>query len=156
YNAGGFTVADARYAALRWSEAWNRRSLDHLARKWNLDPGCIFFTAHEPFLEAQHRRIVLPLMRNGLDGGEEEFAQTIIQLHNQLVRDGYTVDDLRQVRRAYDLAATLFGGMLRASGKTFLAHCVGTASTLARFGAPGVVVVAGLLHAAYTHGRFPS
>src|SRR4030095_16009242 len=31
--------ADAAYVRLRWSDDWNRRSVDHFRKKWNLKPG---------------------------------------------------------------------------------------------------------------------
>jgi hypothetical protein len=50
----------------------------------------------------------------------------------------------------------LFSARFRPSGKPFVAHLVGTASILARFGASVTVVTAGLLHAAYDQGDFGS
>jgi hypothetical protein len=46
--------------------------------------------------------------------------------------------------------------LFRACGKPFLCHTVGTASILLRYRAPLVLVKAGLVHAAYSHGRFPA
>jgi (p)ppGpp synthase/HD superfamily hydrolase len=82
------------------------------------------------------------------------YAQTNIQLFNQLQREKYCADDLKAVFSAYELAASLMTGRFRASGKTFIAHLVGTASILASLKAPGSLVVAGLLHAAYPAGDF--
>ena len=81
-------------------------------------------------------------------------AQTNVQLFNQLIDAGYAAQDVAAIRDAYVLAARLFSSLYRASGKTFVAHAVGTASALAEARAPAAVVVAGLLHAAYTHGDF--
>lgn len=86
-------------------------------------------------------------MRNGF------CAQTNVQLFNQLHQAGYGLAELMRVRRAYELAARLFARCLRASGKPFLAHAVGTASILASLHARPAVVIAGLLHAAYMHGE---
>ena len=82
------------------------------------------------------------------------YAQTNIQLFNQLQREGYGAADLEAVARAYDLAIALTTGRFRASGKTFIAHLVGTAGILGSLKAPGPLVVAGLLHAAYAAGDF--
>lgn len=82
------------------------------------------------------------------------YAQTNIQLFNQLQREGYGAADLGAVVSAYDLAIALTTGRFRASGKTFIAHLVGTASILGSLKAPGPLVVAGLLHAAYAAGDF--
>jgi (p)ppGpp synthase/HD superfamily hydrolase len=48
----------------------------------------------------------------------------------------------------------LFAGRFRPSGKTFIAHLVGTASILSSLRVPIEVVAAGLLHAAYIYGDF--
>jgi hypothetical protein len=82
------------------------------------------------------------------------FAQTNLQLYNQLRQAEYAESDLAVVRRAYELSMRLFTGQFRSTGKPFLAHLVGTASVLAAFGARPAVTTAGLLHAAYASGDF--
>src|SRR5689334_11953708 len=82
------------------------------------------------------------------------YAQTNIQLFNQAVCEGYSPDDIALFARAYRFSLPLFSGRFRASGKTFFAHLVGTASVLASLQLDAAVVTAGLLHAAYTHGDF--
>lgn len=81
-------------------------------------------------------------------------AQTNLRLYEELRQGGRAPADLVAARAAYDLAARLFAGQYRASGKPFVAHLVGVASIVARLGARGPVVVAALLHAAYDQGRF--
>ena len=83
-----------------------------------------------------------------------DLAQTNLQLYNQLVARGWSDPELASARRAYELATDLFAGQLRPSGKTFVAHLVGVASALVTSGARAELVVAGLVHAAYTHGDF--
>ncbi|MBE9034930.1 DUF6817 domain-containing protein [aff. Roholtiella sp. LEGE 12411] len=82
------------------------------------------------------------------------YAQTNIQLFNQLKREGYSNIEIRSVFNAYQLTICLFTGCFRASGKTFIAHLIGTASILCSLHVPAKVVTAGLLHAAYTNGDF--
>ena len=82
------------------------------------------------------------------------YAQTNLQLFNQLSHSGYSKAELNLIYNAYQLVMELFTGGFRSSGKTFIAHLVGTASILASLGAPGKIVAAGLLHAAYTNGDF--
>ena len=82
------------------------------------------------------------------------YAQTNIQLFNQLHRRGYGAADLKAVVSAYELAITLMTGRFRASGKTFIAHLVGTASILGSVHASSPLVAAGLLHAVYAAGDF--
>jgi hypothetical protein len=85
---------------------------------------------------------------------ELDLAQTNVQLCRQLVAAGWTDDDLRWMRDAYELDMELFSGQFRANGKTQLAHHVGVASALAHTGARPAVVVAGLVHSAYFLGEF--
>lgn len=81
-------------------------------------------------------------------------AQTNLQLWQQLQAAGYGDDALLIVGRAYQFAFKLFSGRFRASGKSFLAHLVGTASVLVHLKASATVIAAGLIHAAYDFGDF--
>jgi (p)ppGpp synthase/HD superfamily hydrolase len=82
------------------------------------------------------------------------YAQTHLQLLNQLRDHGYSSKDLVTVERAHRYARDLFAGSYRPSGKPFVCHLVGTASVLASLKIPVTVVAAGLLHAAYPLGDF--
>ncbi len=83
-----------------------------------------------------------------------DIAQSNIQLYGQLQRAGYRNEEISEVARAYGLAQELFSAQFRGSGRPFLCHLVGTASILARDVAPVQLVIAGLLHAAYSAGIF--
>lgn len=82
------------------------------------------------------------------------YAQTILELLNRLRRDGYAVSDLCLIRDAHALAMRAFTGLVRSSGKTFLAHAVGTAGVLHHVGAPPPVTAAGVIHSIHAHGDF--
>ena len=82
------------------------------------------------------------------------YAQTNIQLFNQLQCDGYSNAELVCIRNAYELAMRLFTGRFQASGKTFIAHVVGTASILSGLHLPAEVVAACLIHNVYARGDF--
>ena len=84
------------------------------------------------------------------------FAQTNIQLLNQLRRLDYSENEMLLVHQGYTLAMQIFSGQYRPSGKPFICHLVGTASILADQRASIELVAAGLLHAAYTYGEFGS
>jgi gluconolactonase len=84
----------------------------------------------------------------------QSYAQTNLQLFNQLRRDGFTNADLELVRDAYQLAMVVLSGRFQPSGKSFIAHVVGTASILASLRLPGTAVAAGLLHNVYESGDF--
>lgn len=83
------------------------------------------------------------------------YAQTNLQLYNQMLKAGYSEEELIGINNAYKLAIELFTAVYRPNGKPFISHLVGTASILAAQQAPATVVSAGLLHATYTHGLFP-
>jgi len=82
------------------------------------------------------------------------YAQTNVQLYDQLSSAGYSNEDIAAIERAYEAIQPLFSGSFRGSGRPFLAHLVGTASILAEAEQPIKVVVAGLCHAAYEFGDF--
>ncbi len=82
------------------------------------------------------------------------YAQTNLQLFNQLMAQGYTQEDLRRIHQTYELGRLLFSGRCTASGRTQLTHGVGTASILAFWNAPVHVVAAGLIHNVYNNGDF--
>lgn len=82
------------------------------------------------------------------------YAQTHLQLLNQLRDLEFSGTDLVTVDGAHTYARELFAGCYRASGKPFVCHLVGTASVLGDLDLPVAVVAAGLLHAVYTLGDF--
>ncbi len=82
------------------------------------------------------------------------YAQTNLQLFNQMRAAGYGDADLRAVRGAYDLGTRLFTAKFRGSGKPLLSHLVGTASILCAVKAPAPLLAAAVLHAAYIFGEF--
>lgn len=81
-------------------------------------------------------------------------AQTNLQLYNQLLKLNYSHEDLGDLRATYELARELFSGLFRPSGKTFVAHVIGTGSILADCQVDIEIVKAGLMHAAYAGGDF--
>jgi (p)ppGpp synthase/HD superfamily hydrolase len=84
------------------------------------------------------------------------YAQTNVQLLNQLQSEGCSRKERALVREAYEFGMRIFAGLYLPSGKPFLDHLVGTASILASVHAPVDVIRAGLIHAAYLHGDFGS
>jgi (p)ppGpp synthase/HD superfamily hydrolase len=68
--------------------------------------------------------------------------------------EGYSTAEILPIVTSYETAMRLFTGLFRGSGKTFIAHLVGTSSILVELHAPSNVVAAGLLHAAYWSGDF--
>ncbi|MBT5031559.1 MAG: HD domain-containing protein [Proteobacteria bacterium] len=81
-------------------------------------------------------------------------AQTPLQLYNQLRLADYPEQELDEARSACEFLNSLFAGRYRATGKSLIEHCVGTASILETHGADAATVTAGLLHAVYSQGDF--
>ncbi len=86
--------------------------------------------------------------------GTAMYAQTSVQLFNQLQRDGYHSAELRLIADVYFLATRLFAARVEPSGRCFISHVVGTASILSANAAPAELVAAGLLHNVYCTGDF--
>ncbi len=84
------------------------------------------------------------------------YAQTNVQLFNQLRGDGYSPEEVMRIRSVYEFAMHLFTGRCQPCGKPSIDHVVGTASVLAFLHRPVEVVAAGLIHAAYMYGDFGS
>jgi (p)ppGpp synthase/HD superfamily hydrolase len=82
------------------------------------------------------------------------YAQTNVQLYNQLVESGYSEEQLILVRKGYELAVDAFTGRFEQSGKVFIAHGVGVASILASIGSEAEVITAGIVHNIYRSGEF--
>ena len=84
------------------------------------------------------------------------YAQTNVQLFNQLRSEGYSEKERALISDTYEFGMRIFTGLYLASGKPFIDHLVGTASILASLHAPVEVLAASLIHAAYLHGDFGS
>ena len=81
--------------------------------------------------------------------------QTINGLLIQMHDAGFDQAALQSVVGVHALATAMFNGMYRGTGKPFLCHLVGTASTVAEFDRRPDMILAALLHAAFDAGLFP-
>jgi (p)ppGpp synthase/HD superfamily hydrolase len=82
---------------------------------------------------------------------KEELQQTRSGLLDMAIEHGYQAAELALLSNAYFIAQTLMTGGYRSCGRPFINHLAGTASVLLRYDFRIEVVMAGLLHAAYTH-----
>ena len=82
----------------------------------------------------------------------ERYAQTNVQLFNQLRSEGYSKEERAFISNTYQFGMRIFTGLYLPSGKPFLDHLVGTASILAWLRAPLAIVAGGVVHATYRHG----
>ena len=92
--------------------------------------------------------------RPARETGTFRYAQTNVQLYDQLFEADHSTAQLETLARAHDLAVSLLYSLFRPEGEPFVTHLIGTASILVRYRAPFPVVLAGLLHAAYDFGEF--
>lgn len=83
-----------------------------------------------------------------------EYAQTNLQLFQQMDERGYGQADRERVALAYRQLMPMFSGLYRGNDKPFIAHLIGTASILVSGRIPVEQVLAGLLHAVYMAGDF--
>lgn len=82
------------------------------------------------------------------------YAQTILQLLQQLERLGYSQADKIYIHNAYQFLIKRVVCHYRPSGKTMIAHAIGTASILASLKTTKEVITAGMLHVIYPYGDF--
>ena len=82
------------------------------------------------------------------------WPQSIVGLQQQAASKGWSHEDLRRLWAANDLAAALFTGRFRGSGRPFVNHLAGTAALALHYGGNVDEVLAAFLHAAYAQGAF--
>jgi len=88
--------------------------------------------------------------------GPPSYAQTNLQLWQQLQEEEYSDGEKSLVHNTYEFARRLYSGFFIASGRTQISHLIGTASILSSLRVPGVVVAAGLIHNIYENADFGS
>lgn len=82
------------------------------------------------------------------------WPQSIVGLQEHAAARGWRAEDLRRLWAAHDLAAELFTGRFRGSGRPFVDHLAGTAALALHYGGNVDEVLAAFLHAAYAQGSF--
>jgi Glycosyltransferase like family 2 len=149
-------LQDLAFFQWRWSEPGCEASLAAFAARWPVSPDQGFFADVRQF--ARDRRVAAsprnpsgPRRDLDLTMQAGELAQTRTALREQAALRGYDAGQLRNLESACDFSTLLFDGVYRPDGRPFLNHVIGTASALIRYEMREDVVLAGLLHAAYTH-----
>ncbi len=129
-------------------------SVRYFARKYGLpDDGEV--VAHQTRWNHQHFEDIGAVTRRAFpappltDLCDHPFAQTWPQLVQQLRRQNWTVQEIERVKRCHEVGRHLANGLYRACGKPFVAHLIGTASILAAYGAPPILVESAVVHAPY-------
>lgn len=158
YLAGEpWSVAELGFRRWRWAHEAGESSLAAFARKWGVVDGGTSFGSARTFLD-NHMRWIDPLRPEWLSRADlgvpmraEELVQTRSALLDLARSRGYPDADCVRIAQACDLAAVLMNGSYRPCGRPFVAHLIGTAGVLVRYGFRLEVVLAGLMHAVYTH-----
>ena len=145
----------------RWDFAAMESSIAAFGSKWGVATDDRSFgglrdyvkdlrTRSDPVKPGSSPEVLATPMKRG------ELPQTPAALLDLARMYGYDAREQLLLRRASQLAASLFDGGYRPCGRAFVQHGLGIAGVLVRFRLSLDIVVEGLLHAAYTHRRMPS
>ena len=154
------TLEDVPLLRWRWGRDPMEASIAAFSRKWGVEPDDRSFGGVRSYTEDMRARND-PLRAEATLAGAEvpmtaaELPQSRSQLIDLATARGYPARELGFLNRACDLATMLMDGGYRPCGRPFVQHLFGTAGVLARYDFTIDVVIEGLLHAAYTHRRFP-
>lgn len=156
---GDYLLSDVPLLRWRWDAAAVDESIAEFCRLWSVVPDEQSFRGVNIFA-ADRRRHNDPIRRGlALGPTPPDFAttpRTTDTLLNQLETAGYEEDESWTIRKACNLASDLHRDTVGPDGRPFVEYPIRVAACLAqhRFHAP--ILVAALLHAAYTNGRSPS
>jgi len=152
-----WALAEVPYRRRRWSHEAGDASIAAFCSKWGVANDERSFGGVRAFLH-EHVRWLDPLRPEAIGRSDlaiamrpEELVQTRSALLDLACARGYAPHEVAAIAHYCDIAAVLVNGGYRPCGRPFVSHLIGTAGVLARYGFRVEVVVAGLLHAAYTH-----
>lgn len=152
-----YTLDDLPMLRSRWDSAEGEASISHFARKWNVIDDHRSFGGVRTFLARHVARVdpVRPAAQSVADLSEPMSRQELVQTRSDLLDLahglGYSAPDLHALADACARAQMVVNAGYRPCGRPFLNHLIGTAGVLVRYRFRTQVVVAGLLHAMYTH-----
>jgi GT2 family glycosyltransferase len=149
-------LQDLAFYRRRWDVAACEDSLRAFGRRWPVaetsrmyDPVRQYVGSHLGAVEFARPGPSSPDLAQPMTAAE--LAQTRCALREQAIARGYGETEVGAIEAACDFATLIFDGMYRPDGRPFLNHVIGTAGALIRYELRTDIVVAGLLHAAYTH-----
>ena len=154
-----YTLGELDFFRWRWSIEETERNIAALSSKWNIANEDRSFKGVREFVY-EHVSTADPIRLSPQVPADrrtpmrrEELRQTRSDLLDLAQERGYRARDLALLADAYHLAHVLTAGGYRPCGRPFVNHLVGTASVLVRYDFSVETVVAGLMHAAYTHSH---
>ena len=154
------TLEDVPLLRWRWDRAAVESSIAAFSRKWGVVSDDRSFggvrgyaedlrSRNDPLrAEATMRGVDLPMPAADL-------PQTRSQLLDLALARGFPEREVGYLHRACELATILMDGGYRPCGRPFVQHLIGTAGVLVRYDFTIDVAIEAVLHAAYTHRRFP-
>lgn len=152
-----WALGELAYRRRRWSREQGDASIAAFCRKWGVADDERSFGGVRAFLR-EHVRRLDPLRPEsfgrpdlGVAMRPDELVQTRSALLDLAFVRGYLPHERATIAHHCDVAAILMNGGYRPCGRPFVSHLIGTAGVLVRYGFRVDVVLAGLLHAAYTH-----
>ena len=150
-----YALADLSVFRWRWSFEAAMSTIAAFAKRWGFvnDDRAFgvkrFLVSHCSNIDPV--RLSLQDQRSREPMQESDLQQTITGLIELAHARGYTAGDIMNIKSAHWTALLLSSGGYRPCGRPFVNHLIGTASVLVHFGFEARLVVAALLHAAYTH-----
>lgn len=152
-----FLVSDLKMFRWRWNLNDARRTLNAFANHWGIarDSGCFdnvenFLVEHLSEIDHIDPRFERLVEREKILT-RENLGQTPAQFFFLACRRGYSPAEIELLWRALTIAMKISDGIYRPCGRPFLNHLIGTAYVLMYFGLSLRLILAGLLHSAFTH-----
>lgn len=93
----------------------------------------------------------MTLTREGLFSPSQTNTALFVQLHEA----GFAIEEIGRIQRAYRVVCLMFNGRYRKTGRPFICHAIGAASSVAHFGGDVDHILAAMFHAAYDTGEYP-
>ena len=150
-----YALADLHLFRWRWSFEAGMSSIAAFAKRWGFvnDDRAFgvkrFLITHCSQIDPV--RSSLQDQRSSVPMQDSDLKQTITGLIELAHARGYTAGDIINIKSAHWTALLLSNGGYRPCGRPFINHLIGAASVLVHFGFETRLIVAALLHAAYTH-----
>jgi hypothetical protein len=154
---GDYLLSDLPLLRWRWNADAVEASIASFCTLWNIVPDEQAFRGVNIFTR-DRRRHNDPIRRDLIVGpiaplDPRALSRTPTALLRELESAGYDDGDRWAVTTACNLAAELHRDAFRAAGTPFIEHPIGVAGILARHRFSVPILLAALLHGAYTHGR---
>ena len=145
-------LGDLPFFRRRWDLGACDASMAAFARTWPVADEAEFNRSARDFVGRCLDGVSLTMAAAPTEAmARSDLAQSRTDLREQAAAAGYADEHLRALEAGCDFATLLFDGVYRPDGRPFLSHVIGTASALVHYRLKFEIVLAGLLHAVYSH-----